>query len=128
MIAPYDDREPVLADSFTDGRTVPASIHAGDVLAGRYRMVDLLDETEGGWFWRAYDSVLHRHVAVHVIAQEDERGPALMEAARRSASLADRRNLRLSIDREVDGAPEPRVVPEERPPRIEHEHARAGLR
>lgn len=104
MIAPYDDPiDPARDDSFTDGRTVPASIHAGDVLAGRYRMVDLLDETEGGWFWRAYDSVLHRHVAVHVIAQGDQRGPALMEAARRSASLADRRNLRVLDTDQRDG-------------------------
>ena len=47
---------------------------------------------------------------------------------RRYGVAADRRSQRLSIDREVDGAPELRVVPEERPPRIENEHARSALR
>ncbi|WP_114423595.1 protein kinase family protein [Nocardioides houyundeii] len=80
---------------------MPASIHAGDLLAGRYRMVDLLNETEGGWFWCAHDEVLQRQVAVHLIAAGDDREPALMDAARRSAALVDRRNLRvLDADRD----------------------------
>ena len=72
-----------------------ASIRAGDVLAGRYRMVDLLGETDGGWFWCAHDQVLHRPVAVHLLDADDDRAPVLMEAARRAAVLNDRRNLRV---------------------------------
>jgi hypothetical protein len=79
---------------------VPSSIRPGDVLADRYRLVDLLTESKGGRFWRAHDRVLERHVALHVIAEDDERADALLEAARRSATVHDRRLLRvLDADR-----------------------------
>jgi hypothetical protein len=69
------------------------------VLAGRYRLTDLLTESGGGRFWRAFDTVLHRDVAVHIIAVDDERAPLLREAARTSATVLDRRMLRvLDID------------------------------
>ncbi len=71
----------------------------GDVLADRYRLTDLLTESKGGKFWRAFDSVLQRDVAVHIIACEDERAPLLRDAARKSATVVDRRMLRvLDID------------------------------
>ena len=71
----------------------------GDVLADRYRLTDLLTESEGGRFWRAFDSVLQRDVAVHIIACDDERAPLLRKAARTSATVLDRRMLRvLDID------------------------------
>ncbi|QCX28988.1 protein kinase family protein [Nocardioides jishulii] len=72
-----------------------ASIRAGEVLAGRYRMVDLLGEAKGGWFWCAHDEILHRPVAVHLLAAGDDRADVLMDAARRAAVLNDRRNLRV---------------------------------
>ncbi|GAW48073.1 MULTISPECIES: protein kinase family protein [unclassified Nocardioides] len=79
---------------------MPSSIRPGDVLADRYRLVDLLTESKGGRFWRAHDRVLERHVALHVIAEDDERADALLEAARRSATVHDRRLLRvLDADR-----------------------------
>jgi hypothetical protein len=79
---------------------VPSSIRPGDVLADRYRLVDLLAESRGGRFWRAHDRVLERHVALHVIAADDERADALLEAAKRSATVHDRRLLRvLDADR-----------------------------
>src|SRR4051794_41799123 len=53
----------------------------GDVLVDRYRLTDLLTESEGGKFWRAFDSVLQRDVAVHIIGCEDDRAPLLREAA-----------------------------------------------
>jgi hypothetical protein len=81
---------------------VPHSVRPGDVLAGRYRLVDLLAESGGGRFWRARDSVLERHVAVHVISAEDERAAALLEAARRSAAVHDQRILRV-LDAEQVG-------------------------
>ena len=69
------------------------------MLAGRYLLVDLLTESGGGRFWRAHDRMLERHVAVHVIAADDERADGLLEAARRSAAVLDRRILRvLDVD------------------------------
>ena len=82
---------------------MPNSIRPGDVLADRYRLVDLLDESGGGRFWRAHDRVLDRHVAVHVIAADDERAAGLLEAARRSATVHDRRLLRVLDADRVDG-------------------------
>jgi len=86
-------------------RSCPVSEHTrpGDVLAERYRLTDLLTESRGGRFWRAFDSVLQRDVAVHIIGLDDERAPLLREAARRSATVLDRRMLRvLDIDEAAD--------------------------
>lgn len=80
-----------------------SSIRPGDVLADRYRLVDLLTESGGGRFWRAHDRVLERHVALHVIAEDDERAEALMDAARRSATVHDRRLLRVLDADRTDG-------------------------
>ncbi|WP_341924824.1 protein kinase family protein [Nocardioides psychrotolerans] len=80
---------------------MPHSIRPGDVLADRYRLVDLLTESGGGRFWRAHDRVLERHVALHVIAADDARAPGLLEAARRSAMILDRRILRV-LDADTD--------------------------
>src|SRR3954452_10588554 len=85
------DREP----SRTEGSTVPHATRAGDVLADRYRLVDLLSESGGGRFWRAHDRVLERHVALHVIAAADPRAELLLDAARRSATVLDQRILRV---------------------------------
>jgi serine/threonine protein kinase len=82
---------------------VPEHTRPGDVLADRYRLTDLLTESGGGRFWRAFDSVLQRDVAVHIIACDDERAPLLREAARTSATVLDRRMLRvLDIDEAAD--------------------------
>lgn len=82
---------------------MPHATRPGDVLGDRYRLVDLLTETSGGRFWRAYDQALERHVAIHVIRGDDARAPALMDAARCSAMLLDRRVLRvLDADRTDD--------------------------
>ena len=82
---------------------MPSSIRPGDMLADRYRLVDLLTESEGGRFWRAHDRVLERHVALHVIAEDDERADALLDAARRSAIVHDRRLLRVLDADRADG-------------------------
>ena len=74
---------------------MPSSIRPGDVLADRYRLVDLLTESGGGRFWRAHDRILERHVALHVIPADDERADALLDAARRSANVHDPRLLRV---------------------------------
>lgn len=92
------------ADATADeGSAVSSSIRPGDVLADRYRLVDLLSESGGGRFWRAHDRVLERHVALHVIAEDDERAAALVEAARRSATVHDRRLLRVLDADRADG-------------------------
>jgi hypothetical protein len=74
---------------------VPHATRPGDVLADRYRLVDLLSESGDGRFWRAHDRMLERHVAVHVIRADDRRAEALMAAARRSATVLDPRILRV---------------------------------
>jgi hypothetical protein len=81
---------------------VPHATRAGDVLADRYRLVDLLSESGGGRFWRAHDRVLERHVALHVIAADDPRAELLLEAARRSATVLDHRILRVLDAERVD--------------------------
>lgn len=81
---------------------MPHSNRPGDVLAGRYRLVDLLSESGEGRFWRAHDRVLERHVALHVIAEEDQRASGLVDAARMSATVLDRRILRV-LDAERTG-------------------------
>ncbi len=77
------------------------SFRPGDVLARRYRLVDLLVESGSGRFWRAHDLVLDRHVALHTIAADDARSQALLDAARASTAVADRRLLRV-LDAAVD--------------------------
>jgi hypothetical protein len=83
---------------------VPEHTRPGDVLADRYKLTDLLTESGGGRFWRAFDSVLQRDVAVHIIACSDDRAPLLRAAARTSATVLDRRMLRvLDIDEAEEG-------------------------
>jgi hypothetical protein len=75
----------------------------GDVLASRYRLTVLLHDRNGGRFWRAHDLVLARDVALHLIPQDDPRGPLLEEAARRSATVQDPRLLRVLDSNSIDG-------------------------
>jgi serine/threonine protein kinase len=75
----------------------------GDVLAGRYRLADLLSETGQGRFWLAHDDILGRAVAVHVLDADDPRAPALMRAAKSSASIVDARLLRVLDAETRDG-------------------------
>lgn len=82
---------------------MPHSIRPGEILAGRYRLIDLLTESEGGRFWRARDKVLERPVAIHVIDEEDARAPGLLESARQSATVLDRRILRVLDAETRDG-------------------------
>lgn len=79
------------------------STRPGDVLAGRYRLIDLLTESGGGRFWRAHDDVLERYVALHVIPEDDRRAPLLLAAARESATVLDARILRVLDAEMADG-------------------------
>lgn len=78
------------------------SIGPGAVLAGRYRLDDLLAESGGARFWRATDTVLARSVAIHAVPSDDPRAPHLMEAARVSATVTDPHLLRV-LDCDDDG-------------------------
>lgn len=79
------------------------STRPGDLLAGRYRLIDLLSESGGGRFWRAHDKVLERFVALHVIAESDPRAGGLLAAARESAKVLDPRILRVLDAEARDG-------------------------
>jgi hypothetical protein len=73
------------------------------VLAGRFTLDDLLDDTDGARFWRATDQTLARSVAVHVIAESDPRADALLTAARTSALVTDGHLLRVLDAAAEDG-------------------------
>ena len=75
----------------------------GTLLAGRFVLEDLLDETEAARFWRATDKILARSVAVHVIAADDPRSEALLNAARTSATVSDGHLLRVLDAATEDG-------------------------
>jgi hypothetical protein len=78
------------------------AVGPGAVLAGRYRIEDLLAESAGAKSWRATDKILARSVAVDVLPSSDERSAALLQAARRSASVPDGRFLRVLDATEED--------------------------
>lgn len=79
------------------------SIGPGTVLAGRFTLEDLLDETGGARFWLAIDQTLARRVAVHVISDDDARAEALLSAARTSATVTDTHLLRVLDAAHEDG-------------------------
>ena len=87
----------------TKGTGVGTATRSGDVLAGRYRLIDLLSESGGGRFWRARDAILERFVALHVIAEDDPRASGLVDAARTSAGVLDPRILRVLDAEREDG-------------------------
>ena len=80
-----------------------SSIGPGTVLGGRYRLDDLLSESAGARFWRGTDTVLARNVAIHALPSEDARAGALLEAARRSATVLDPHLLRVLDCDDADG-------------------------
>ncbi len=71
------------------------AIGPGDLVASRFRLEDLLDESSGACLWRATDLTLARNVAVHVIDAEDPRASAVLTAARTSATVSEPRILRV---------------------------------
>lgn len=71
------------------------TVSPGALLAGRYRIAELLAEINGARIWRAVDEVLSRAVVVDVLPRDDARTNALFDAARRAAAAADPRFLRV---------------------------------
>ena len=84
--------------------TEPA-VGPGRVLAGRYRVEDLLDEAAGVRSWRAVDAVLSRPVLVQTLPADDPRADAITSAARAAAMVRDSRFLQvLDVDVEDEVA------------------------
>jgi hypothetical protein len=79
------------------------TVEPGRLLAGRYRVEDLLAERAGARLWRAVDEVLRRSVAVDVLPTDSPRASALVEAARRAAVVTDGRFLRVLDAAEENG-------------------------
>jgi serine/threonine protein kinase len=89
-------REAVTAQASSEGSEVTEhGVGPGSVVAGRFRLEDLLEEADGARFWRAVDLTLARNVAVHVLPTEDPRAPAALSAARTSALVSDSHILRV---------------------------------
>ncbi|MDT0202431.1 hypothetical protein [Nocardioides sp. AE5] len=74
---------------------MPEAMRPGDVVVERYRLIDLLNDARGARFWLGWDSILARHVAMHIIADDDARADELRAAAKRSATVHDPRLLRV---------------------------------
>ncbi|MFI6831059.1 hypothetical protein ACIBG5_28445 [Kribbella sp. NPDC050241] len=71
------------------------TVSPGALLAGRYRIAELLAEIDGARVWRAVDEVLSRAVVVDILPVGDPRTNLLFDAARRAAAAADPRFLRV---------------------------------
>lgn len=81
------------------------AVGPGRVLAGRYRVEDLLDEDAGVRSWRAVDAVLSRPVLVQTLPADDPRAADVTDAARAAAQVRDSRFLQvLDVDIEDDTA------------------------
>jgi putative peptidoglycan lipid II flippase len=71
------------------------ALPAGTVLASRYRLEELIAESEPSVTWRAFDQVLSRSVLVHLLAPGDPRESELLTAARKASVATDSRFLRV---------------------------------
>jgi hypothetical protein len=66
------------------------------VVLGRYRLLALVSERpDGVALWHGYDDVLDRAVSIRVVPLTHPRTMALLESARRAATVDDRRLLRI---------------------------------
>ena len=78
------------------GDNLPAAtLPAGTVLASRYRLEELIGETQPTVTWRAFDQVLSRSVLVHLLAPGDAGEDELLTAARKASVATDSRFLRV---------------------------------
>lgn len=67
----------------------------GTVLAGRYRLEEMLAADDPTVTWRAFDQVLSRSVLVHLLPPLDPHATEVLDAARRGAAATDSRFLRV---------------------------------
>jgi putative peptidoglycan lipid II flippase len=78
------------------GDEIPAAtLPAGTVLASRYRLEELIGESQPTVTWRALDQVLSRSVLVHLLAPGDAGEDNLLTAARKASVATDSRFLRV---------------------------------
>ena len=78
------------------GEGLPAAtLPAGTVLASRYRLEELIGESQPTVTWRAFDQVLSRSVLVHLLAPGDPGEDELLTAARKASVATDSRFLRV---------------------------------
>ncbi|HEX6197929.1 MAG TPA: protein kinase family protein [Jiangellaceae bacterium] len=79
------------------------AVGPGRLVAGRYRVEDLLDEVGAVRSWRAVDEVLSRPVFVQTVPSDDPAAGALTAAARDASHVADPRFLQILDVNEGDG-------------------------
>ena len=72
-----------------------ATLPAGTILASRYRLEELIGESQPTVTWRAFDQVLSRSVLVHLLAPGDPGEDELLTAARKASVATDSRFLRV---------------------------------
>jgi putative peptidoglycan lipid II flippase len=72
-----------------------ATLPAGTELASRYRLEELITESEPTVTWRAFDQVLSRSVLVHLLTPGDKGEGELLTAARKASVATDSRFLRV---------------------------------
>ena len=72
-----------------------ATLPAGTVLASRYRLEELIAESQPTVTWRAFDQVLSRSVLVHLLGPGDPNEELLLAAARKASVATDSRFLRV---------------------------------
>ena len=72
-----------------------ATLPAGTILASRYRLEELIAESQPTVTWRAFDQVLSRSVLVHLLAPGDPGEEVLLSAARKASVATDSRFLRV---------------------------------
>ena len=65
------------------------------MLASRYRLEELIGESQPTVTWRAFDQVLSRSVLVHLLAPGDPGADDLLTAARKASVATDSRFLRV---------------------------------
>lgn len=87
-----------------------STVTAGLVLSGRYRLEALLAFSRNVMTWRAVDQVLSRPVLIHLLEADDERLGWVLQAARRAATVADPRFLRVLDAQEASGQEQWSVV------------------
>ncbi len=71
------------------------TLSPGTLLAGRYRIEDLMGETPRSQTWRAVDRILNRSVSVQVVRSDDGSSEAFLTAARAATAVDDPRFLRV---------------------------------
>ncbi|WP_051208159.1 murein biosynthesis integral membrane protein MurJ [Propionicicella superfundia] len=96
-----DEHDPATAVVASSGA---AKVEAGDVIADRFRLDELLACRVDVLTWRGFDLTLSRPVLMHVLPPEDPRADAILAAARSSASITDARFLRVLDAARTDAA------------------------